>query len=67
MNVAAKPWYRSKTVWVNVFTLAIMIIGVIAGSPLAKDYGEYVALVLSIANVVLRFLTTQPINGGGNV
>jgi len=61
-----KAWYKSKTVWVNVITLALGIIGVFIAS--GGDVGippqviaVLVGLVVPILNVVLRFITTEAI------
>lgn len=54
-----KPWYQSKTLWVNVLTLAISI--------LAEEYGvthipvEYQVPILAIANIVLRLMTVTKV------
>ena len=61
-----KNWYESKTVWVNILTLALGIIGIFVTS--ATDLGippQTVAIltgiVVPIINVVLRFITNEGI------
>lgn len=60
-----KPWYLSKTFWVNVFTLAIGIAAVLAESEFLADNKDIVlmitALVVPLLNVFLRWLTDMPI------
>lgn len=55
-----KPWYRSKTVWFNVLSIAVLI---------ANQFG-YVDFkvdpvleggVISLVNLVLRFITRAAI------
>ena len=52
-------WYQSKTVWVNLLGLVVVV-----GQYLTKTNmvdPEVVGGVLSVANVVLRFVSTQPL------
>ena len=57
----SKKWYQSKTLWVNVVTLAITIITtLITQNIIAPEIG---AAVLGVANIILRLLTNQPITG----
>jgi len=60
----AKSVVLSKTIWLNV--LATVIVGVTAVQDLEwvsnnPMVGMAFALVLSSANIILRFMTTQPI------
>lgn len=61
----AKPWWRSRTVWFNVATLAVTIAGVVADPALALDSRIVAgaAGVMTVGNVALRLLTNQPIAG----
>jgi uncharacterized membrane protein len=58
-----KPWYESKTVWVNVLSLIVLIIMQVMQWPEAADYTRQLAMALSIVNVLLRFITTDGIRG----
>lgn len=63
-----KPWYQSKTVWVNVLVSAVAVL-----SYLADGLGtgalnlpftitpEGIAFAIGLANLILRFMTYQPI------
>ncbi len=53
----AKPWYQSKTLWMNVVAL-VAAIGVYVQS---KDVTALGAALLSILNFVLRLVTKQPL------
>lgn len=56
-----KPWYRSRTIWINSLTVAIALVAVLQGSPLFARYSEALLLVNALMNVGLRFVTTQPL------
>ena len=61
-QVAAKKWYTSKTLIVNVIGLiATVIPTLITQKVIVPEVG---AMVLGIANIILRFLTNQPIDTG---
>lgn len=49
-----KAWYKSKTFWLNVATFGV-------AAALEQPNPETLAQVLAVANLVLRFFTTQPI------
>lgn len=54
----SKVWYKSKTIWVN---LLLFILSVIA---MLQDVGvqwEYMAMITTTINIVLRFVTVNPI------
>jgi hypothetical protein len=54
-----KTFLKSKTLWVN----ALVFIGTIAGiKELAPDLSEEIVIAgLAVVNIVLRFLTKDPI------
>lgn len=62
-----KPWYTSKTLWVNLVAAALMALE--AGTSLLKPYMTdtfWVAMAvgLPIVNAVLRIITTQALSLG---
>lgn len=60
-----KPWYLSKTVWVNVLTLIVAILGLLAGNDLIAQHPQVVAAIASSVaaiNVLLRFLTSDALS-----
>ena len=61
-----KSWAASKTVRVNMLTMLISIVGVVAASDLIQDYPQVVAvltgIVVPMLNVFLRWVTDQPIS-----
>ena len=56
-----KRWYASKTVWINVLTLATMIIGTVTQWPEMKDLAPQLIYALAIINVMLRFISSEKI------
>jgi hypothetical protein len=55
--VSKKIW-KSKTFWLNVVGMAILIVNSQAGHLIPTEYG---ALALAILNIANRFLTNQPV------
>lgn len=62
-----KVWYESKTLWINILTVAAMILSFVVdthaagGLPLDLD-PRWVALALGVINIVLRSVTNQPVS-----
>lgn len=52
----SKPWWKSKTVWLNVLAGAAELSQVLPLPP------GTVAIIAAIANVGLRFITDQPVH-----
>lgn len=62
MNPAPiKPWYTSKTVWTNLVALAISVLELVADSPLLTTESASLLGVVSVLNLVWRWLTDEPI------
>jgi hypothetical protein len=57
-----KPWYKSKTLWVNIIVAVLATLEASTGllQPYLPDHWYVaVAVGLPIINVVLRIITTQ--------
>jgi hypothetical protein len=52
-----KPWYKSRTVWINVLTLLTLIMSTVVSWPELSEYSMYIAYALTIINIILRFIT----------
>jgi len=55
-----KPFWKSKTIWVNGLTLLAGIIGYVAGHDLIADNATLIAALVAaqgLVNTVLRFAT----------
>lgn len=60
-----KPWYTSKTIWLNVAVAALAGVEAATGAlkPVFGDNGLYllIAGALPAANMILRAMTTVPL------
>jgi len=55
-----KKWYTSKMVWVNALTVAVGVIGYVAGHAVIQDNATLIAGLVAAQgalNVCLRFVT----------
>lgn len=66
MVVDTKVWYTSKTVWWNVGTIVLAILGFLmvtqasGGLPFEID-GRWLVIVSGIINIILRFVSNDPL------
>ena len=59
-----KSMWKSRTIWVNGLVLCAGIVGYLVGDDLIKDNEGLLALLVAVqgaVNVILRFVTTEPI------
>lgn len=63
-----KPWYQSRTVWINLAVTILMALVFVLEGMTAGDLHtpvtlnpELAVLLLGVLNVILRFLTSKPI------
>lgn len=61
--MAPTPWYASKTVWLNIAAILIVILTALSGRQdlISSDVIEVFGLVLAILNIIIRFFTKTPI------
>ena len=57
----SKKWYESKTVWFNVLGLIIAAAGELTNAFPSGQVAKISAFVLTIGNIILRLMTTKPI------
>lgn len=63
-EVEHKAWYKSKTVWVNALTLAGGACAYLVDAQIIKDnpsIGDALVIALAVANLLLRFMSAQPV------
>ena len=59
----SKKWYHSKTLWFNVLTGVVGVSTIlITEGRLSKEVASGLATFVTIGNIILRILTTKPIN-----
>lgn len=60
-----KPWYRSKTLWVNIAVGSAAVLAYVAGDqfpiPLNEQALGWIIFAQSIVNAGLRLITNKPI------
>ena len=57
-----KKWYQSKTLWFNILTAAVAVIGQVTNTiPLSASAMKIFAVVLAVGNMLLRLITTTSI------
>ena len=57
-----KPWYQSKTIWINVFVAVLAAFEAVTGllQPIVSaNFYAVIAVGLPIINAALRIITTQ--------
>lgn len=55
-----KPWYLSKTVFVNMLTAVAATMAQMA-DVLPPEWASKIITILAVVNLVLRIVTTEPI------
>ena len=62
-----KPWYASKTMWLHLATLILMVTGYTVDNHLVTDPQvlKSVIAIQAMAGMVLRVFTCQAIGPGG--
>lgn len=56
-----KKWYTSKTIWFNIITTALGIIAELSNTFPVSDHPKLWISIVAVGNIILRFLTTEPI------
>ena len=59
-----KPFWQSKTIWVNMVAVAAALAGTFGIQLDAVFQGQIVALVMGVVNIVLRFVTKEAVTSG---
>jgi uncharacterized membrane protein len=56
-----KPWYLSRTIWLNIVSLLVMIITALAGWTEFQAYAPQMLAIVNMLNIIVRFLTSDGI------
>ena len=55
-----KPWYQSKTIWFNIVTTLVAIIGQVTNAiPFSENAMKIFGTILAVGNIALRYLSTS--------
>jgi hypothetical protein len=54
-----KPWYKSKTVWVNIISMAIMALGTAMNWPEFSGWTVQFVFGINMLNLALRMITFE--------
>jgi hypothetical protein len=57
-----KPWYESKTIWVNALLLIGSVCLALLNEPAMKEYAPVIIIINTIINVILRIMTTKEVS-----
>lgn len=60
----SKPWYQSRTVLTNIALILVAVLSYLAVEPTFKDIAVYFVIAVNVINIVLRFITVQPLTVG---
>lgn len=61
-----KIWYKSKTLWFAVLTIAAGVGLQLADLHALENVKPYILIGVGAINMALRFVTTQPVIGSAN-
>lgn len=56
-----KPWWQSRTIWINVLTLTVTFIAELMGWEELKSYTPELLIFSNAINLVLRVISTATI------
>ena len=64
-NMEGKKWYQSRTILFNIVSAVVLVAGSFASPESASNphIQQAAAAIVTVANIVLRFLTEKPIEG----
>lgn len=62
-----KPWFESKTLWLNGLTIVALAVTQLSSNAVIMQHHPRVCIalgsLLAVLNIVLRLITTKPIAG----
>ena len=57
-----KSWFLSKTLWFNILALVVMVAASFGYTgELPADWAVFAPMLIVVINLILRFVTKQPI------
>ena len=61
-----KHWWESKTIWLNILTLALGVLAVVADVVDTKTAAVITGTIVPVLNVFLRFITDKKLKALGS-
>ncbi len=61
LTITPKPWYESRTVWFNIGGVVAQILAIVSGAVTDPKIISEIAIAQSFVNILLRFLTSEPV------
>jgi hypothetical protein len=57
-----KPWYESKTIWINALLLIASVSMALLDEPAMREYAPIIIIINTTINVILRIMTTKEVS-----
>ncbi len=57
-----KPWYTSKTIWINALLLVGSVCLALLNEPAMQEYAPIIVIINTTINVILRIMTTDAVS-----
>jgi hypothetical protein len=57
-----KPWYESKTIWINALLLIAAICMALLNETAMQEYAPIIIIINTTINVILRIMTTKEVS-----
>lgn len=61
MTTHSKPWYKSKTIWLNIIIALATITMILAGNEYWAQYAQPLLMINALANAALRIISSDRI------
>jgi hypothetical protein len=56
-----KPWYKSRTIWLNIITAVATMSMILSGDPAWVDFAQPMLMINALANAAMRIITVAEI------
>jgi hypothetical protein len=56
-----KPWYKSRTIWLNIITAVATMSMILSGDPAWADFAQPMLMINALANAAMRIITVAEI------
>jgi hypothetical protein len=56
-----KPWYKSRTIWLNIITAVATMSMILSGDPAWAEFAQPMLMINALANAAMRIITVAEI------